>query len=103
MNNRNALLVRLCMGVMLLLMPIGSVNLPTASASSSATGSRVVQEQPSKPAAPFDVPTLLVPGGVSNYFIADPKVFWYSVPPCAPAKPNAPAVGPEESISRIAT
>jgi hypothetical protein len=60
-----------------------------------------------------DTPTPLVPGGVTSYTLAEPKLFWYTHD-CTPlitsqpngteqAKPSGTALVDAESISRIAT
>lgn len=106
-------LVNLLVSIVLL-MPIGSLGAPTALTGPQATGAQTAQHSLA-PQAPLDVPTLLVPSGVSDYIIADPKVFWYYLPFCAPTSLNAPTslkaptsvqsptADPFETISRIAT
>ncbi len=53
--------------------------------------------------APQDTPDTLVNGGVSDYTIATPKLFWHTSPvPCPPHGPVAPADNFVDIISRIA-
>lgn len=104
MNNCNALLMKLCVGVLVLLIPIGSAYPPTTAASSLVSGPITVAA-PAKPTAPFDTPATLVPSGVDSYFISGSKVFWHYATLCPIPKPNAPNVPNDyvETISRIAT
>jgi len=91
------------------------------SAGASPTNSTVHGPSPAPPASPTRLPVgrgpaapttvdcaplcvqLVSDGSVTSFTIADPKVFWYSVPPCNPATAQAPTGSSDETIQRIAT
>ncbi len=56
-----------------------------------------------EPSFPEDVPTTLVPQGVTDYDLAEPKLFWHTKPGDCPPPKGAPGQTYFERIARIAT
>ncbi len=60
--------------------------------------------KPTFPTTPLDTPDTLVPTGVSNYDLAEPKLFWYTWSGCVTPPSRASILADyEEKVSRIAT
>jgi len=90
-----------CVCAGLLLIPLGNVG--ASSVTLAWPGVSPAGQAPAAPQAPADVPFTLVASGATSFTIKDPKVFWYSLPPCTSPPPHAPSTILYETIQRIAT
>ena len=106
MNHK--LWLSLVIGASGLLLAASSAAAPALVAAAGTAGESAVQPPalvapPSAPQAPADTPYSLVASGVTSYTIADPKVFFYSLPACNNPPPPAPTTNTYETIRRIPT
>lgn len=76
---------------------------PSAVRTSNPVRRSGTDSSPATPLAPAEDPFGLVTGGVSDYMLAAPKLFWHTKPGCNPALVAGPAANnTNESISRVA-
>ncbi len=102
MNRKLWLGLTLCVSWFLLAASGAGAAAPVAAAGSPGGRPAAARAAPQVPA---DTAYSLVASGATDYTIADPKVFWYSLPACTPIihAPAAPTVNLYETIQRIPT
>src|SRR5258708_11511974 len=110
MNRKLWLSLTMCMSWFLLATSGAGVPALVSAATPASLAATVAlsgrEAPPTVPQAPADTPYTLLYSGVTAYTIADPKIFWYSLPACVnppPHAPSAPATTLYETISRMPT